>query len=160
LLFLDVDGTLIPYDVPNSPVGQGDWENWQHPANPGLSTVNRRLGERLLGLGCELTWATGWAEDANRVIAPLIGLPELPVVQLPEYPEGDYYTDGLHWKTRTLVDLAAGRPFIRIDDEIRDQDENWVRGHHLGRALLHHVDGSSGLRDVDFAALAEWLRAS
>lgn len=105
-------------------------------------------------------WATGWAEDANRVIAPLIGLPELAVVQLPEYPEGDYYADGLHWKTRTLVDLTAGRPFIWLDDEIRDQDEIWVRGHHPGRALLHHVDGSSGLRDADFAALADWLGAS
>ncbi|MFF3570533.1 hypothetical protein [Nocardia jiangxiensis] len=66
---------------------------------------------------------------------------------------------GLHWKTRTLVDLAAGRPFIWIDDEIRDHDEIWVRGNHPGRALLHRVDGISGLLDTDFTALAEWLAA-
>ena len=159
LLFLDVDGTVLPYSTVDSAAGQPDWTEWQQPTNPALSQVSRVVGERLLALGCELLWATGWAEDANLVIAPILGLPQLPVAQLPEYPEGDYYSDGLHWKTRTLVDLAAGRPFIWIDDEIRDHDEIWVRGNHPGRALLHRVDGMSGLLDTDFAALAEWLAA-
>lgn len=32
-------------------------------------------------------------------------------------PDSD--DDGpLHWKTRTLSAVAAGRPFVRVDDEI------------------------------------------
>ncbi|MQY24256.1 hypothetical protein [Nocardia macrotermitis] len=77
---------------------------------------------------------------------------------LPERPEGDYYEDGLHWKTRTLVTFAAGRPFIWIDDEIRPLDESWVRTNHPGRALLHRVVSGSGLQATDFPTLTNWLR--
>ncbi len=105
-------------------------------------------------------WATGWREDANRVFTPILGLPQLPVVALPEYPDGDYFEDELHWKTPALVDLAAGRSFIWIDDEIRQQDRSWVRGNHPGRALLHKIDGVLGLLDADFTTVTDWLHAS
>ncbi len=160
LLFLDVDGTLLPCGTAGSPVREVDWSTWQQPSNPLLSRLTRSLGDRLLALGCELMWATGWGVDANRVLAPILGLPQLPVVALPEYPVGDYYDDELHWKTRTLVEMAAGRSFIWIDDEIRQQDWTWVCGNHPGRALLHRVDGLQGLLDADFTTLTDWLRAS
>lgn len=160
ILFLDVDGTLLPDDAADSAAGDRDWSAWQQPTNPILSGLTRNLGDRLLALGCELMWATGWREDANRVLAPILGLPQLPVVALPEYPDGDYFEDELHWKTRALVDLAAGRPFIWIDDEIRQQDRTWVRGNHPGRALLHKVDGVLGLLDADFTTVTDWLHAS
>lgn len=103
LLFLDVDGTVLPHDAADPVAGERDWAAWQQPTNPALSRISRAVGTRLLALGCELARASGWAEDANLVIAPILGLPPLPVVSLPEYPEGDYYHDGLHWKTRALV---------------------------------------------------------
>jgi hypothetical protein len=65
---------------------------------------------------------------------------------------------GLHWKTRTLVEWAGGRPFIWIDDEITDADREWMPTHHHGRALLHHVPPSRGLTVEDFAVLDQWLR--
>ncbi|WP_345494537.1 hypothetical protein [Nocardia callitridis] len=157
---MDVDGTLLPRPAAAPSVEEIDWSAWQQPTNPALSGLTRVLGDRLLGLGCELMWATGWGDDANRVIAPILGLPQLPVARLPEYPGGDYYDDELHWKTRTLVSLAEGRRFIWIDDEIRQQDMAWVRGNHCGRALLHRVDGFRGLLDTDFAVLTEWLLAT
>lgn len=33
----------------------------------------------------------------------------------------------IDWKTRALVDWAAGRPFSWVDDEITDTDRRWVR---------------------------------
>ncbi|MBO2461376.1 hypothetical protein J4709_27715 [Actinomadura sp. LCR2-06] len=115
-----------------------------------------------MSLPCEMVWATTWAADANECIAPRLGLPDLAVVPWPE-PSADDERDeraGLHWKTRTLVGWAAGRPFAWVDDEISDADRGWVAAHHGGRALLHRVDARSGLGDADYRVLAAWLRSA
>ncbi|WP_327726360.1 hypothetical protein OG250_01470 [Streptomyces sp. NBC_00487] len=153
LLFLDVDGTLLPYGGARLPAVAEEWDAWQHTSNPQLAKIDLSHGPRLLGLPCALMWATAWMDDANAVIAPLLGLPELPVVDLPE-EDG---TDLLHWKTRALVRAAAGRPFIWVDDEITDLDRAWVSRHHRGRALLHRVEPEVGLTSADFTVLQEWL---
>ncbi|MFG1942503.1 HAD domain-containing protein [Nonomuraea sp. NPDC048826] len=147
LLFLDVDGPLIPFGAPEprsfGPPG----------ANPLLARIDPGHGPRLAALPCELVWATTWMADANEVIAPLLGLPELPVVDWPDEEE-----DGpLHWKTRGLVGWAAGRPFAWVDDEITGADRAWVSRHHPGPALLHRVDPRHGLTAADYAAVSDWL---
>lgn len=117
----------------------------------------------MAALPCQLVWATTWEDEANAEIAPLIGLPQLPVVRWPDTSAEHEREDrwfGLCWKTRTLVDWAAGLPFAWIDDEITDADRNWIRLHHPGRALLHHVESYRGLSDDDFTPLSQWLRMS
>lgn len=153
LLFLDVDGTLLPYGGSRLPSAPEDWDGWQDVSNPQLAKIDLAHGPRLLGLPCDLVWATAWMEDANDVIAPLLGLPALPVADLPE----EDVTGVLHWKTRALVRAAAGRPFIWVDDEITDTDRAWVSAHHRGSALLHGVDSETGLTEADFAVLHDWL---
>jgi hypothetical protein len=113
----------------------------------------------LLALGCDLTWATAWMHDANEVIAPRVGLPELPVVDLPDCPE-DERPGVPHWKISALLRTAAGRPFAWIDDEITDPDRAWVEAHHPAPVLLHRVDPTTGLTDADFAVLTDWLRTT
>lgn len=157
LLFLDVDGTLLPYGGASLPAGLVEWAAWQHAANPQLAKVDRAHGPRLLALPCSPVWATAWMADANEVIAPLLGLPRWPVAELPEAPlEG--HGDRLHWKTRALVERAAGRPFAWVDDEITGVDRAWVARHHPGPALLHRVDPVTGLTAADFTVLGSWLR--
>jgi hypothetical protein len=157
LLFLDVDGTLLPYGTALLPSEPQAWDDWQSLPNPELAKLSRRHGPRLLALQCDLVWATAWMHDANEVIAPLLGLPQLPVADLPEAPvEGQ--PDGLHWKTQALVNAAAGRPFAWVDDEITDVDRAWVCAHHSGQALLYCVDSLIGLTSADLAAIESWLQ--
>jgi len=155
LLFLDVDGTLLPYEG-LAPATQQDWDAWQHESNPLLARLVPQYGPRLLALGCELVWATAWREDANDVIAPRLGLPQLPVLELPPWSE-ECETAEPHWKVPGITALACARPFIWVDDEIRDSDRAWVSANHPGPALLHRVDPGVGLTDADFAVLEEWL---
>ncbi|OAR26644.1 hypothetical protein A8W25_31600 [Streptomyces sp. ERV7] len=166
LLFLDVDGPLIPFGATPDQLPHGyptydTRHGHQHPGpdtNPLITRINPAYGPRLLALPCTLVWATTWMADANDCIAPWLGLPQLPVVDWPD-PEDDDRTHGLHWKTRALRDRAAGRPYIWIDDEITERDRTWTAAHHPARSLLHRVDPRFGLTDDDFAVIERWLRA-
>jgi hypothetical protein len=154
LLFLDVDGPLLPFgDKPS-----GHREGLPVPR---LAQLRPEVGRRLAALPCTLAWATTWLEDANAEVAPRLGLPILPVVTWPGPTPADEHEDqwfGLCWKTRTLVDWADGRPFAWVDDEVTDADRQWVSEHHPGPALLRTVDAAVGPTDPDFAAVDGWLR--
>jgi hypothetical protein len=153
LLFLDVDGTLIPFGAPEGHRYPA-YETAHVPSNPLVTRIDPALGPRLAALGCQLVWATTWMDDANACVAPWLGLPPLPVV---EWPDEDEPPALLHWKTRPLVEWAGERPFVWIDDEITEADRAWVAVHHRGPALLHRVAHEYGLTRADLGALESWL---
>jgi hypothetical protein len=156
ILFLDVDGPLLPFgeDPQRAPSAAA--------VDSHMARLTPEIGRQLAALPCELVWATTWEDEANAEIAPRLGLPRMRVVTWPEPSDEHEREDrwfGLHWKTRPLVDWAAGHPFAWIDDEITDADREWVAAHHSGPALLHHVESFRGLVDEDFAVLGNWFRA-
>ncbi|WP_406442197.1 hypothetical protein OHB00_39265 [Streptomyces sp. NBC_00631] len=167
LLLLDVDGPLNPFRA-RFLRHRGYVTRRLHPANwsarqqPGSRALRRGLrvrlhpghGARLLALPYELAWATTWTHQANEMIGPVIGLPELPVIEWPEPFAKD--PDGLYWKTRTVLTWAAGQPFVWVDDMVTELDVRHVAEHHDGPALLLPVDPRHGLRARDFAALERW----
>lgn len=172
LLFLDVDGPLNPYaaQAERRPAGYTTLrvprEDLAAVARLGLPAsrqplrvwLNPEHGSDLLRLGYEMCWATTWMGDANRWIAPVLGLPELPFVDfgdalLRERP------DGVHWKTAPLVDYAEGRPFAWVDDEQSELDQAYVTAHHHAPGLLHHVNPRIGLREDDFRTLDDFARS-
>ncbi|KFG03599.1 MULTISPECIES: hypothetical protein [Streptomyces] len=184
LLYLDVDGPLNPYAAKpeRRPAGYTTHRmkprGWlaQHPGQPEAYVkplrvwLNPEHGRQLLQLAAlfDVTWATTWAGEANTCIAPVLGLPELPVVEWPAGPgpsgpprvPGTVANPGIFWKTRRLVEHAAGRPFAWVDDEIGPADREFVAAHHHGSALLHRVDPRLGLRDPDFTTLAAFARTT
>ncbi|WP_234478602.1 hypothetical protein, partial [Streptomyces sp. MBT65] len=111
LLFLDVDGTLLPFGASRPyPVYAPGFAPPVAAAPPLLTRIDPSLGPRLAALRCELVWATTWMDDANVCVAPWLGLPQLPLVDWPdpaeegeEGEEGDSAGGRLHWKTRSLV---------------------------------------------------------
>ncbi|MBB4888094.1 hypothetical protein FHS38_004162 [Streptomyces netropsis] len=136
-------------------------EGWiaQHPGKPRAYVKPLRVwlnvghGRRLLDLSVlyDLVWATTWGTEANSFIAPVLGFPELPVVDWPTMHDAG--PDGTFWKTRYLIAHAAGRPFAWIDDDLGAADRAYVATHHDSPALLHYVDPRRGLLDDDFTAL-------
>ncbi|MEU5294539.1 hypothetical protein [Streptomyces umbrinus] len=172
LLFLDVDGPLNPYAAESEKCPSGyttlivPQDDGAHGERGGLSARRRPLlvwlnpehGKALLGLGYELCWATTWMDDANRWIAPVLGLPELPFVDFGGALFRDR-PDGVHWKTVPLIDYADGRPFAWVDDEQSDLDQAYVTAHHRGPGLLHHVNPRIGMRESDFRTLTDFARS-
>ncbi|MER5964795.1 hypothetical protein [Streptomyces sp. NPDC002057] len=87
LLFLDVDGPLIPFGASG-----GAYPTYP-PAPPAsvsplLARLDPAQGPRLAALPYELVWATTWEDDANAWIAPRLGLPPLPWVGWPDEEPG------------------------------------------------------------------------
>ncbi|MFE0460445.1 HAD domain-containing protein [Kitasatospora sp. NPDC058965] len=118
LLFLDVDGVLNPAAPPP---GAGFEEHDLLGFRVLLAPVHGVWLAELAQV-YELCWATTWEEDANTHLAPLLGLPPLPVVRFRGYrPQpGDprvrlmELLSGAKWAP--LLRHAGGRPFAWVDD--------------------------------------------
>lgn len=160
LLLLDVDGPLNPFRAAwfgRREAAPGYGFHQLTPAG-GVTyrvALNPAHGTRLAALGrdaFDLVWATTWLDDANALIAPLLGLPtDLPVIPLERsgLPLG-----GVSWKAEQVVRWVAGRPFAWLDDEINHATRSWLGSvPGLGPHLALGVAPDVGLVDVDFATL-------
>jgi hypothetical protein len=120
--------------------------------------LNPEHGPMLLQLatetGAELAWATTWAHHANREIGHLIGLPELPVIDVNAGPGAPR----VHPKTPPVAAYVDRRPFVWFDDDLNRADRLYLRDHaNVDRFRIIDVGPRKGLRPLHVEQAAEWL---
>ncbi|MEV5966686.1 HAD domain-containing protein [Kribbella sp. NPDC051952] len=151
LLLLDFDGPLNPHRADGIPPG---YERYQITEGPKSWRVllNRQHGVELTALAedFDLVWATSWEHGANRLLSPLLGLPnDLPVITWPSrtpVPRGS-------WKTPYVAEWVGDRPFVWVDDEVGPPDQLAFAGPDQ---LVHRVDARTGLTADDFEVIRSW----
>lgn len=158
-LLLDVDGPLNAYTAWNRP----SHGRTAHDATTSRGEVFPVLmrasdGPRLLETGCELIWATTWEDDANKAIGPLIGLPELPVINWKD--KDPWNTERLYWKTKQICEWMnenrPGIPFKWIDDEVTRRDRAYIEENCVSGSGIILVSPKFGLEDGHFEVIQEW----
>ncbi len=149
LLFLDIDGVLNPF--PECPAGFEEYDFFpedDEPVRLAASHVDW-LGE-LAGV-FDIVWASGWGEDANRVLSPFFGLPELPLITLPPIPfEPNEKVPGVAF-------VAEDRPAAWVDDNLAPEARDWAEQRDAP-TLLVSVDSAKGLERAAVDELLEWAR--
>ncbi|MEU3374449.1 HAD domain-containing protein [Streptomyces sp. NPDC006660] len=134
-LLLDIDGVLIPFPGDN---GGAPCTHTRHdvlpsgraPDDPVTIWLNAEHGPMLMdvirtGLVAPV-WCTSWRQDAATMIGPLLGLPQLPYVDLPRPQITTSHPNGYLWK-RDHVDTWLGdAPAVWIDDDFTAVDHEWA----------------------------------
>ena len=140
LLLLDVDGVLIAV-----PASSDDAD-----AEPVL-TLPPEASEWFAQLAeaFDLMWATTWAELANRVIAPHLGLPPLPAIT---FRMDDRVPTP---KLRSVIDSVGDRPCAWVDDDLHEDADTWAAGRGTP-TLLVHIDAARGMDRRHVDRLLHW----
>jgi len=147
LLLLDVDGVLNPY--PETPVGYDEHDFFPEDDEP--VRLARVHGEWLRELATcfEIVWATGWGEDANRLLCPHFGLDAFPLLPLPPIPFDAAV------KARAVRDFVGERPAAWGDDLITDDELEWAAARRAP-TLLVQVDHRKGLTRAQVERMLAW----
>lgn len=106
-------------------------------------------------------WCTMWDEQANLVLAPRLGLPELPVIPCDERRyDAPMEWEGLslHSKIPCIVEHVGDRAFAWVDDEIGSHDTAWSRQRDDEEAptYLLKIDPRMGLLEHHVNKLVGW----
>jgi hypothetical protein len=149
LLLLDVDGVLNIYGAPVPPSGFTDHDLFPSDDEPVRLNLGHGawLAEALTVV--DIAWASAWNEEANRLLAPLLRIPPLPVVTMPAPPfqPGD--------KVPLIDAYAARRPAAWIDDLHGPAAVDWAatRPHPT---LLITTDPAIGLTRTAIDRVIAW----
>jgi len=163
LWLLDVDGVLNPAHRPGPA-----WERHQIANRVGQFDLwlNATQGPALVAaadrVGAELVWATMWEDEASTLLAPLLGLPDMPFIDM---TDAWGYADApmVHGKTpcvaQWVAEHAPDRPFVWFDDELTKHDRLWLKDMPgVGAFRLIQVGWRHGLSDKHIAQAEQWTQ--
>lgn len=148
ILLVDVDGVLNPWEAPSCPDGYAGFEFF-----PGervlLCPGHGKLLTSLAG-SYELVWATAWEHNANRFISPVLGLPQLPVVEFPLSGRDLFFR-----KLPAIIEAVGDRACAWIDDVHLPDHREWARQRSTP-TLIVDIDPAEGFTTEVAAQLARW----
>jgi hypothetical protein len=151
LALIDVDGVLSPYGATTCPPGYEEHELFPGEelvrVHPGHGRLLQQLSEF-----ADLTWATSWDEEANRLLAPLLGLDPLPVIQCHMAHLGHYD------KFSLVVRGVQNQPLVWFDDLHSAAAVAWAAAREHPTRLIH-VDPAVGLASSDIDLARDFLQA-
>nr|WP_305782314.1 hypothetical protein [Actinoplanes lichenis] len=148
LLLLDLDGVLNPFGASTCPEGYVEHEFYP---GQGPERYNPAHGGwiRELAAVTDPQWATSWGDDANDLLAPLLGLDPLPVVPFPPLPFPPAA------KVPAIAAAAGDRPAAWIDDNHTGAGREWAAS-RSAPTLLVPVDSAIGWTRADVEAVLTW----
>jgi hypothetical protein len=118
----------------------------------------------------DIHWYTMWNESANRVFAPLAGVPTFPhfecdwvagreefeAARSPEWMRKHIWIA----KTPLIPGYVGSRPFLWVDDDSNEVDTLWLESHPgVGAFQLITVESHSGLTQAVVDEAVEWARS-
>ena len=148
LLLLDVDGVLNPFAAAACPPGYTEHEFFpgEEPVRlcPAHGPWLQELATRF-----QIVWATAWGADANRLLAPLLQIPDLPVIHFPAAP--------FHPRDKlpAVIRYAGQHPLIWIDDALPPEASAWAAKRRIP-ALLIGIDPAEGLTRPVIEQSLQW----
>jgi hypothetical protein len=148
ILFLDIDGVLAPFNASkDSSFSTKLGINWLPALKPELDRL------------CEVyapIWASWWQEDSYKV-GKLYDLPPTGFCRFSDHFDDFEDLIPLDWKLPAMGSVAAGRPFVWVDDEITDYAFEWAYARDLTvPTKFFRTDGRVGLTRDLCDEIYEW----
>lgn len=150
LLLLDVDGVLNPYGPALPPAGYVEHDLFPGEEPVRVCPAHGPWITEAAGV-LDVVWATGWADEANRLLAPLLHLAPLPVVGMPPVP---FPPDA---KVGRIAAYAQQRPAAWVDDFHKPLARRWAAG-RTSPTLLVTTDPAVGLTRAHVDRVLAWAR--
>lgn len=148
---LDVDGVLNPFGPPHPPVGFSDHHLFRGEDPVRVNPAHGAWITETSGV-IDIAWASGWNDEANEVLAPLLHIAPLPVVTMRPAPFDPSE------KVPRIAAYAQQRPTAWIDDNHTPQAHRWAAGRTVP-TLLIPVDPMIGLTRDSIDQVIAWATA-
>ena len=155
---MDVDGVLNPF--PGCPSGFREYDFFAEDDEPVRLAEIHREWLHELAESFTIVWATGWGQDANRLLCPHFDLPALPVVAFPPVPfhpaaKVQSIAAFTAAKVPAIADLAREQAVAWVDDVVTPEARRWAQA-RSHPTLLVEVDHRIGLTRDAVDSLLAW----
>ena len=149
LLLVDIDGVLAPYGFDRPPSGFEPFELFLEDAEP--TFLSEAHGEWLRALSnvYDMVWASAGGHRANKLLAPVLGLPDWPHVPYPQHNVAPAE------KVPAIDAFLGDRTCACLEDRMTPEAYRWA-AQRFTCTLLIHIEPTVGLTLATVDRLLNW----